>query len=429
MEFKGIKSKKVAANFKGGRITSDGGALLLRKAESKIQFLSQLSKAIKDQRHQGYIEHRYETMIQQRVFGIACGYEDGNDHGELRKDEMFKLITNKDVNDKDLASPSTLCRLENSISREDMVNIAKVFVEIFIRSFSKEPKEIILDFDATDDQLHGRQEQGYFNSYYGGYCYLPLYIFCGEKLVLPYLRPSNIDGARHSWALLSLLVKRFRQEWPKVKIIFRADAGFCRHRMLDWCDRHNVGYIIGIGRNSRLAEAAQSIIEESRKAFDGENPVKIFGEVSYGAKTWNRERRVIVKVEQRVEGENIRYLVTNIEDIPEERLYQQLYCLRGDMENRIKEQQLYLFADRTSCSKFLSNQFRLFLASAAYVLLEYIRRVGLKGTELAKAQCSTIRLKLLKIGGIIISNTRRITIQLSECFVYKKLFAQAILRL
>ena len=423
IRFKGIKSKKLEAVFSEDKITSDAGVLLLRQVEKRIGFLKTISEGITDKRNQSYVDHSTKTMITQRVFAIACGYEDVNDHNELRKDTIFKIGADKELHASHLAGASTICRLENSVNREDLIAISKAFVEYFIQSFTIPPRKLILDFDATDDPIYGKQEKRFYHGYYRSYCYLPLYVYCGNKLVLPYLRSSDKDQARHAWAILSLLVKRFREKWPNVEIVFRGDSGFCRHKMFTWCDMNNVKYIVGIAGNSRLKEEAELTIEESRKLADiTGGKVRLFGEIEYAAKTWDRKRRVIVKAEQLEKGGNIRFAVTNIKDISPTKLYDKVYVMRGDMENRIKEQQLDLFADRTSCHKFLANQFRLFLSSAAYVLLEYIRRIGLTGTRLEKSQCSTIRLKLLKIGAVIVENTRRILIKISDCFVYKDIF-------
>ena len=426
----GIKAKRVEVNFAGGIITSDAGLVLLRQAEQKTKLLDALASSMIDQRNSSYTKHSIEEIITQRVFGIACGYEDGNDHKELRKDAMFKIASNKGVEGEDLASPSTICRLENSVKREDLIQMSKVMVEQFIKSFKKPPKSLVLDFDATDDIVHGNQEGKFFHGYYDNYCYLPLYVFCGRRLLVSYLRAANKDAAYHAWAILKLLVRRFREEWPEIRIIMRADSGFCRHRMLRWCERENVYYIIGIARNNRLLKVSEKVIKRSVELFKKTNQkARIFGETRYAAKSWRKERRVIIKAEQLIQGENIRYVVTNLNNKDTKYLYDKIYCQRGDMENRIKEHQLELFGDRTSCHKFLSNQFRLLLASAAYILLEYIRRIGLKGTKLAKAQCGTIRLKLIKIGAIILENTRKILIQMSEHFVYRNIFELVARRL
>jgi hypothetical protein len=302
-------------------------------------------------------------------------------------------------------------------------------IELFIRSYKKAPEELVLDFDATDDAVHGKQQGRFFHGYYDHYCFLPLYVFCGDQLLVSYLRPSNIDGARHAWAILALLVKRLRKVWPKVKIIFRGDSGFCRWRMLRWCESHGVYYIVGLAKNSRLNEMARPLLEQARIQYDERGQKqRLFGEMQYAALTWDRARRVIVKAEHTEQGSNPRYILTNLAGDPQ-KLYDEVYCARGEMENRIKEQQLDLFADRTSCTKWWANQFRLLLSSLAYLLLEAIRRLGLKGTELDRAQCGTIRLKLLKIGAVIRRNTRRVYFHLSSACPYQDLFFRAARRL
>lgn len=419
--FPANKSKKVELNFNGGDVTSDGGVLLLREIDRKIGLTKQIANLIPDKRDQRYVDHPIEKILAQRIYGIALGYEDGNDHITLRKDPGFQTAINCD---SDLASASTLSRFENSVSRKTIVAINKTFVETFIASFKKEPKELILDFDPTDDPIHGHQENRYYNGYYESYCYLPLYVFCGEQLLVSYLRPCNIDGAKHAWAILSLLVKRFRQEWSNVKIIFRGDSGFCRYKMLEWCDKHDVGYIVGIGKNNRLLKLSATLrTEASVLCEQTESKQRLFGEFQYAAKSWKYKKRIIVKAEYTLLGANPRFIVTNLEGDPQE-LYEKVYCARGDMENRIKEQQLDLFADRTSCSAWWANNFRLMLSGCSYILISAMRRIALKGTVLAKAQCGTIRLKLLKIGAIIIRNTRRIKFLLSSSYPYQDLFCK-----
>lgn len=305
----------------------------------------------------------------------------------------------------------------------------EVFVEKFIASHKRPPKKVVLDFDATDDRVHGQQEERFFHGYYDHYCFLPLYVFCGEQLLTAYLRPSNIDGAKHSWAILKLIATRLRQAWPKVKIVFRGDSGFCRWKMLRWCDRQDIGYVVGLARNKVLERMAEPFMEAAKAAFDerGEKQ-RHFHAISYAADTWDHERRVIVKAEHLKQGPNCRFVVTNLDDPPEV-VYDERYVGRGDMENRIKEQQLGLFADRTSCHKFLANQFRLLLASAAYVLIEDLRRVGLAGTELAHAQVTTIRLKLFKVAARITTSVRRVVLYLSSAYPYQQLFARLVARL
>ena len=289
-----------------------------------------------------------------------------------------------------------------------------------IESFKRAPKKLLLDFDATDDVVHGKQEGRFFHGYYDHYCFLPLYVFCRNQLLVSYLRPSKIDGAKHAWAILALLVKRLRQAWPQVKIILRADSGFCRWRMLSWCERNNVGYIVGIAKNKRLNAITAQRQREARDCYaELGAKVRWFTDLHYAAGSWNRARRVIAKIEHTAKGSNPRYVVTNLKG-DGQALYDKLYCARGEMENRIKEQQLDLFADRTSCHRWWPNQFRLLLSSLAYMLLEAIRRLALKGTELANAYVGTLRLKLLKIGAVILRNTRRIRFLLSSACPYQQ---------
>ncbi len=394
--------------------------------DRKLNLIFRIASDCSDNRKKSNCTHDIVSMIRQRVYGLALGYEDLNDHNELRNDPGFQTAINKD---KSLASPPTLCRFENLADRDLAWNINSALVETFIESFKKPPKKIILDFDPTDDPIHGKQEGSHYNGYYKCYCYLPLYVMCGSQLLTAYLRPSNIDGAKHVWAILSLLVKRIIQKWPRTKIIFRGDSGLCRHKMLDWCDRKKVKYIVGIGSNSRLLRFADEIIKKAKKRFEKTGKKqRLFDEFSYAANSWSRERRIIVKAEYNKKGSNTRFIVTNMNGKPK-KLYDKVYCLRGDMENRIKEQQLDLFADRTSSHKWYSNQLRLLLSSLAYTLIDSIRRVGLCNTELAKAQAGTIRLKLLKIGAVIIKNTRAIYFHMSSAYPFKQLFSKVAHRL
>ena len=420
-EFPPCLRRKVEVNFNGGDVSSDGGALLLRQVDQHIGLTKQLADVIPDPRHPDLITHPHVALLKQRIYGIACGYEDLNDHTTLRHDPGFQTVVERD---DVLASASTLCRLDNRSYKQVAFDVHRVFVDQFIASFKSVPEELILDFDATDDLVHGDQVGRFFHGYYKNYCFLPLYVFCGEQLLVSYLRPSNQDGAKHAWAILSLLVKRLRQAFPKVKIIFRGDGGFCRPHLLSWCDRHGVGYIVGIAKNNRLLNAAADIMDQAKQGYETEqSKQRLFGEFYYAAGSWPQKRRIIVKAEHTHKGSNPRFLVTNLSEDPQT-LYDDVYCARGEMENRIKEQQLGLFADRTSCHEWWANQFRLLLSSAAYVLVEAIRRIGLKQTILEKAQVSTIRLKLFKIGAVIIRNTRRIKFLLSSAYPNQALFFQ-----
>ena len=385
-----------------------------------------LRGTLSDPRRQASCDHDVPCLVRQRLYAIALGYEDLNDHDGLRQDVALQTAVERD---QWLASASTLCRFEHRADRETAWRLHEVLLDQFIASFKRAPKKLILDFDATDDPVHGEPDGRFFDGYYRHYCFLPLYVFCGHQLLVSYLRPSNIDGAKHSWAILSLLVKRLRQVWPKVRIIFRGDGGFCRWKMLRWCDHHEVGYIIGLAKNKRLNRLTASLQDEAAACFAATgHKVRWFTDFQYAARSWDGARRVIAKIEHSQHGVNPRYVVTNLEGDAKQ-LYDKLYCARGDMENRIKENQLDMFGDRTSCQHWWPNQFRLLLASLAYTLIEAIRRIALKGTELANAYVGTIRLKLFKIGAVILKNTRRIRFLLASGCPYKELYFLAANRL
>ncbi len=428
--FSSLSRRKISADFDGGRLTSDAGGLLLREVDRRIGLTKQLAECIADPRDPDKVVHDVQTMLAQRIYGIALGYEDLNDHDTLRTDPVMQVLAERPPDpERPLASPATLCRFENRITRRSLVRMSTVLVDQFIASFKRPPKELVLDFDATDDRVHGDQEARFFHGYYDHYCFLPLYVFCGERLLCAYQRPSNIDAAMHSRAILYLLVRRLRQVWPKVKIIFRADSGFCRWKTLKYCDENGIGYVVGIARNAVLERLAAPFAAEAETAFnETAEKQRHFHEVRYAAKTWDRQRRVIVKAEHLAKGANTRFVVTNLDDAPQH-IYDGWYTPRGEMENRIKEQQLGLFADRTSCHRFVANQFRLLLASAAYVLIEHLRRVGLKATELARAQVGTIRLKLFKIAARVRISVRRVVLQLSSSYPYQSILRRIVARL
>ncbi len=428
--FSSLSPQKVVADFGGGRLTSDAGGLLLREADRRIGLTTALAACITDPRDPAKITHELRTLLAQRIFGIALGYEDLNDHQTLRDDPLLAVLTDQRPDPESaLGSPATLCRLENSVTRASLARMSEVLVEQFMASYRRPPKRIVLDFDATHDRVHGQQEDRFFHGYYDSYCFLPLYVFCGERLLCAYLRPSNIDAAKHSRAILMLLVRRLRNSWPRTRIIVRADSGFCRWKTLRWCEKNDLGYVIGIARNKVLERMAAPFMQAAEEAFQHTGTKqRHFQELHYAAKTWDTQRRVIVKAERLVQGPNCRFVVTNLDDAAHD-LYDGLYTARGDMENRIKEQQLGLFADRTSCHKFHANQFRLLLASAAYVLIEHLRRVALRGTELAKAQVTTIRLKLFKIAARVVTSARRVVFHLSGSYPYQSLLRQLAIRL
>ena len=424
--FPRCKGRRVEARFSGGDITSNGGVLLLQQADRAVGLTERVARALTDRRRQASCTHDALSIVRQRVYSLAQGYEDLNDHAELRRDLALQTAVEKD---RPLASASTLCRFEQRAGRDEAVRLHEVLVEQFIASYKRPPRRLILDFDATDDRVHGQQEGRFYHGYYDHYCFLPLYVFCGEKLLVSYLRESRIDAARHAWAVLALLVKRLRRAWPKVKITFRGDSGFCRWRMLRWCERNGVDYIVGIARNQRLSALAKPLLLEAKEAFGHSgDKQRLFDDLLYAARTWDRPRRVIVKAEHTTRGSNPRYVVTNLNG-PPQHLYDAVYCARGDMENRIKEQQLDLFADRTSCHAWWPNQYRVLLSALAYVLLNTIRRIALAGTELARAYVGTIRLKLLKIGAVVLRNTRRVQFLLSSAHPHQELFHLAAQRL
>jgi hypothetical protein len=397
--------------------------LLLREAYRRLNLVKRISACIPDPRDPACIEHQQATMIAQRVMAIACGWEDLNDHQSLRHDPLWQIATERGVDgERPMASPSTLCRLENRVSRKACVKLAALMVEQFIESHREPPTELVLDFDATNDPLHGHQKGHFFNGYYDEYCFLPLYVFCGSQLLCAYLRPSDIGAAHRAWAVLSLLVKRFRQVWPNVRITFRGDSGFCRWRMMRWCDRHQVDYIIGVARNPALERFAGDLMQKAESQYQATGiKQRLFAWTEYGATTWDRERSIIMKAEHTAGGPNPRFVVTSLKG-EAQGLYDAIYCARGQAENYIKEQQLGLFADRTSCHDFTANQFRVLLSGFSYILVDHLRRTVLVGTELATAQADTIRLKLFKIGAVVKASVRRLVLHLSSAYPLQALF-------
>lgn len=426
LPFPSVKRRKVEADFSGGDITSNGGIPLLAQVDTQMGLTRSVARALADTRRKASCDHSQEELLKQRIYSLALGYEDLNDHDELRHDLALQTATSRV---ETLASPATLCRLEQRSDREAAVAIHQVLFDQFVAAHDKPPKRLILDFDATDTPLHGDQEDRFFHGYYDHYCYLPLYVFCGRHLLVSYLRPSSIDPARHTWAILSLLVKALRQHWPKVEIIFRGDSGFCRWKVLRWCDRHNVRYIVGLAKNKRLERQSKAWTElaESLYLITGKKQ-RVFATICYGARTWDRPRRVIVKAEHSSHGTNPRYVVTNLPQT-DKYLYDTVYCARGDMENRIKDQQQDLFAGRASCHRWWPNQFRQLLSGLAYTLFEGLRQRALRNTALAKASPNRIRLTLLKIGAVIIRNTRRIRILMSSACPHQDLFHIVTFRL
>lgn len=420
--FTPVKRRKVDVSFDGGEITSDGGVLLLREADRRIDLTRQLNKVLPDPRNPDLITHSQLTLLRQRIYGLAAGYEDLNDHATLRQDTVFQTSVGQD---DVLASAPTLCRLENRASHKAAFRMHEILIEQFIASHAQAPRRLVLDFDATDDPVHGEQIGRHFNAYYDSYCFLPLYVFCGKQLLVSYLRPASRGAAFNAGAVLKLLVERLRQAWPGVQIIFRGDSGFAAPRMLGWCERNRVDYIVGIAKNNVLLEHSSTLRALAETLFGLEDTKQVlFSEFQYAAKSWPRMRRIIVKAEHSDKGSNPRFLITSLRQTPQY-LYQEIYCARGEMENRIKEQQ-FLFSDRTSCHDWWPNQFRQLLSGMAYTLVEALRRLALQGTELANAQVDTLRLKLIKIGGVVVRNTRRVKIMLSSAYPHQSLFHHVV---
>jgi len=437
--FHPLKQREIRAQFDGGAITSDGGGLLLREVEKRIGILHQFAACFTDYRNADLIEHTVKELVAQRVYGLALGYEDLNDHEELRNDPMLAVLVEKaNPNQETLAGKSTLNRLEltrETASRKERYKkivldhgaVDRLLVEVFLEAHREAPKEIILDLDATDDPLHGKQEGRFFHGYYGHYCYLPLYIFCGEFLLCAQLRSSNIDASAGSVEELKRIAEQIRSAWPEVRMVVRGDSGFCREELMGWCEANRVDYLLGLAKNERLKAEIEKEMEEAKAQHQQTGrAARRFQEFVYQTReSWSRARRVVAKAEHLAKGENPRFVVTSLgrEEWPAQALYEEQYCARGDMENRIKEQ-LMLFSDRTSTHYLRSNQLRLYFSSMAYVLLQMLRRLGLEGTELAKAQCTTIRLKLLKIGALIRITVRKVWISLAGGYPYVELFRQ-----
>jgi hypothetical protein len=452
LHFQGLGSRKVVADFNGGTITSDAGALLLREIDSANHFFDDFAACFVDHREQGYVEHSVKELIAQRTIGLCLGYEDTNDHDELRRDPLLATVCgkldptgSKRKHSRDrgnaLAGKSTLNRLETyGVGKQENQKYKKIyyseeaidqfFLHTFIRTTRKAPKEIIVDLDATDDPLHGHQEGRFFHGYYDCYCYLPLYMFCGDKLLVAKLRTANLDPGHESLPEVVRVIQQIRAHWPKVRIILRGDSGFCREDLMSWCEENDVLYVFGIARNNRLLKRIFKGLKKVRKRyFEDQQPQRIFKDFTYRTLTsWSRRRRVVGKVEYLGKGANPRFVVTNLppEVIEAQSLYEQLYCARGDMENRIKEQQLYLFADRTSSVTMKANQLRLYFSSLAYVLMNELRTRGLQGPELAQAQCHTIRLKLFKIGARVRISVRRIYVSMATSYPYHNTFFQVM---
>lgn len=426
IEFGRLGRRVVEGCFDGGSMTSDAGVMLLGATDRKLGLMAAAARCIADPRSPLLITHDVVDMLRQRVYALALGWEDLNDHQALRQDVAMQTAVGSD---QDIASAPTLCRLEKWADKATAWRLHEVLVEKFIASFKTAPEELVLDFDATDNPLYGQQEERFFHGYYDSYCYLPLYVFCGQQLLCAYLRPSRIDGAKHAAAILKLLVKRLRQQWPAVRIVFRGDSGFCRSRIINYCERADVNYIIGLARNARLQTITEFMELAMKDEFEHTGiKQREIGEFMYAAQSWAKERRVITRLEYGEQGNNPRYVVTNLAGEPQT-LYDDVYCQRGEAENRIKEAQVGLFATRTSCQQFQSNQLRMLLAALGYVLIERLRALALQGTKLATAQVETLRIKLLKLAAVITRNTRRIRLYLASNWPSADIFVHAMRQL
>jgi Transposase DDE domain group 1 len=446
LDFGTVEGRAVVGAFDGGLISSDAGALLLGAADKAIGLTRRFAACFRDARDPGSIEHTTQTLVGQRVFGIALGYEDLNDHDTLRHDPIMGILAGKLKARRKQCAPvagkSTLNRLEHAPEEgpvfapgryhkigHDAGAIEALFVNVFLEAYPEPPALIVLDIDATDDPLHGHQEGGFFHGYYDCYCYLPLFVFCGEHLLSAKLRPSNIDAAAGVTEEIARIVAQIRARWPKTTIVLRADSGFCRDALMSWAEQEGVHYVIGVAKNSRLvAEIESELAAAQEEATATGRPARCFKDFMWTTReSWSAERRVVAKAEWTHGEANPRFIVTSLPSdcVDARTLYEGIYCARGDMENRIKECQLDLYADRTSAATMRANQLRLWFASFAYVLMCALRRIGLKGTELARATCGTIRLKLLKIGALVRISVRRVKVAFASGCPLQSVFAQA----
>ena len=437
--FKACGSREIVARFDGGTISSDSGAFLLRETDKRLNLLPRLAKCFLDGRNQALIDHSILEMLSQRIYGLALGYEDINDHEQLRTDPVFGILAGREELDEPLAGKSTLNRMELGAGTKDRYKkitfwkdaLDELLVKVFIESHDNAPAEIILDVDTTDLPLHGKQEGRFFHGYYDNYCYLPLYIFCGEHVLCARLRQADHDAAFGSLPEIQRIVAQIGAAWPATKIILRGDSGFCRNQLMSWCENNGVDFVFGLARNQRLRKIIGAQMHAATQQWNQTGkPARVFNEFGYQAKKtkkggWDRARRVVAKAEHIDGKENPRFVVTSLtgEAWAAQALYEELYCARGDMENRIKEQ-FSLFADRVSAETMRANQMRLYLSTMAYILVSGLRRVGLKGTELAEAQVSTIRTKLLKIGAQIRVTVRKVWVSMASSYPWQKLYQQ-----
>lgn len=428
-------SRRVEAGFTAGQVSTDGGALLLREVDRKIHLLGRLAACFLDGRSPVLVTHQLWEMLSQRIYGLALGYEDLNDHEQLRRDPLLAVLSGKRKLDEPLAGKSTLNRLElvGRTGRYHKISysphaIDRLLADLYMESQSTMPDQIVLDLDATDIPLYGHQPERFFHGYYDNYCYLPLYIFAGDHLLCARLRPANQDASAGSVEEVRGIVAQLRERWPEVKIVLRADSGFCREELMAWCESNHVHYVLGLARNQRLRRIIGREMHEAQLQHQSTGKAaRLFSEFDYRThKSWSRARRVVAKAEYLDKGENPRFIVTSLsaDQWTTQDLYEKFYCARGEMENRIKEQ-MCLFADRLSTDEMRGNQLRLYFSALAYTLVEALRRLALKGTKWAEAQVDTIRLKLFKIGALVRISVRRILFQMSSAYPWKDIYAQA----
>jgi hypothetical protein len=449
--FQSLGTREVVAAFDGGRVTSDGGGVLLGEVEAKFQFVAQFARCFHDHRDPEAIEHSVADLLKQRIFGLCLGYEDLNDHDRLRHDPLLAIVVGKKdplgqkrlrARDKGkaLAGKSTLNRLEltpvraKGTSRYKKIvahleRMQSFFVDAFLQQHLLPPTRLVLDVDTTDVALHGHQLGRFFHGYYDEYCYLPLYIFCEDHPLLALLRPSDVDACTGLLKHLIRIVAHIRRHWPQVQIVLRGDSGFCRDYLMRWCEDNGVAYVFGMAKNQRLLRIIGAELHQARQQFEQtQQAARVFKDFHYRThKSWSRARRVIGKAEHLEKGANPRFVVTSLaaEAFAAQAVYEQEYCGRGNMENRIKEKKLFLFADRVSCATMRANQIRLCLSTVAYILMRALRQFGLAQTEMAQAQCDTIRVKLLKIGTVVTVSERRVKLAWSEAFPFRTLLATA----
>jgi hypothetical protein len=448
--FAALDRREVVVEFNGGDITTDAGGLLLREVDRQLGLTERLAACFTDHRRPDLIEHTVPQLVAQRLYGLALGYEDLNDHDQLRADPLLAVLIGKaepkgtdrrrqQDQGKAGAGKSTLNRLEltpeNASSQARYNKIVyqqqaldELLTDLFLEAYAEPPARIVVDLDATDDPVHGNQEGRFFHGYYREYCYLPLYIICGEFVLCARLRSSNIDPSAGALEEVERIIQQIRKKWPQVEIILRGDGGFCRDALMSWCEEHGAGYVFGLAKNKRLVKIIGRQLHEAQLQYAAnKQPARVFTEFSYQThKSWKCARRVVAKAEHLDKGANPRFVVTSLsaEQFSTQALYEELYCARGEMENRIKEQQLALFADRTSTAGMRSNQLRLYFSTFAYQLMQGLRRLGLQGTEMAQAQCQTIRLKLLKIGAQIRITVRRVALSLAGGYPFQEMFAR-----